>query len=603
MRTFASILDECLAAMARGATLEDCLGRYPNQADELRTQLLLARRLAATPRQQPRPGIQAASWQQFRAQAEDMRLGRRRRLKLNVNAGFGWLKPVAVMAALVLAVVFAGGGTIYAAQDVQPDNPLYGVKLATNDARLWFVFDESRKAEILLDQSDDRMTDIREMLRDGKEIPGNVLTDLRERNARAVRILEDKPDQSSLLVRAHDQSAGQEALLLDIWNDVEESAQDDYASAVATLHNAQLRTTNAPGTVRPEDVAAGVINISGAAVQVDDDVWSLGGVEVALDERTLGATNFEPGDVVSVVAARGSRGGLLALNVRPGAGDPAPQYSVSGTVEEIGDNEVVIAGQRISITDLTLLKLQLELGRQVEVEIDEVDGQAVASSVAGDGGDGPPPLAYEGVIEDEVKTSGVNNTWVIGGQEFLVTPSTDIDATAGDLTEGARARVEGVVQDGEAVASRVIVLEEEADEADVHVEGVFQRAGGGTWTVSGVEVSPPVGAQEPEAGSLVTVEGQRSDELLNADEVNTTPTPSSGGFAVVRGRVRDIDQDGSWRVGFVSVRADQSTIVSRPVEEGSRVFVWGVRDDDGDLRAAYVYVIPAGPSRQGSPGN
>ena len=596
MRTFAAILDECLAAMAGGDTLDECLARYPKQAEELRTHLLLARRLAMTPRQQPRPGIQAATWQQFRAQAEDMRLGRRPRLNLNVNLRFGWMKPVAVMAALVLAVVLAGGGTIYAAQDVQPDNPLYRVKLASDDARLWFVFDESRKAEILMDQSNERTNDIREMLRDGKEVPGNVLSDLRERNARAVRILEDKPDQAGLLVRAHDQSAAQEALLLDIWNDLEDSALDDYAEAVATLHNAQLRTTNSPGSVSPEDVAAGVINISGAAVQVDDSVWRLGGVEVALDARTLGGADVEPGEVVSVVAARGANGNLLALNINPRGGDAAPQYTVAGTLEEIGDGEVVIGGQRIGITDLTLLKLQLQLGSQVEIEIDEIDGQAVASRVDGGESDAsPPPLAYEGVIEDEIKTSGVENTWIIGGQEFLVTPSTDIDATAGDLKEGARARVEGVVEDGEAVAGKVIVLAADPDEADVHVEGVFQGGDEQSWTVSGVEVTPPSDVEAPETGSLVTLEGHRGEARLNADKVETKPTPISGGFTVVRGRVREIDEDGAWRVGFVSVHPDESTVTNRAVEAGARVFIWAARDDQGDLRAAYVYVIRSGP--------
>lgn len=599
MRTFASILDECIADLAAGYSLDDCLARYPTHADELRTHLLLAQRLAATPRQAPRPGIQAASWQQFRAQAQDMRLGRRPRFNLNIR--LGWMRPVALAAALVLAVVLAGGGTIYAAQDVQPDSPLYPLKLASDDARLWFVFDEAHKAEILMDQSNDRMSEIRGMLRDGEMIPGNVLTDLRERNARAVRILEDKPDQSELLVRAHDQSATQEAVLLDIWNDLEDSAQDDYAKAVATLHNAQLRTTDTPGSVTPDDVAAGVINISGAAKQVGEGVWSLGGLEVTLDDRTSGSPDIEPGEPVKVVAARGSDGELLALNVRSTAADPTPQYTVSGTVEEIGDDEVVIAGQRIGITDLTLLRLQLHLGGQVEVEVDDVDGRAVASRVDGAREDSAAPLlAYEGLIEEEILTSGVNNTWVVGGQEFLVTPATAIDALAGDLDQGVRARVEAFVEDGDAVAKRVVILEEDSDDAEVHVEGVFQRGDEETWTISGLEVTPPEELEAPEAGSLVALKGQRSEEALAVDEVATTLTASGDGFVIIRGRVDEVGEDGTWRVGFVSVRADESTLRTGPVEAGTSVFVWGSRDEEGDVHADYVYVLdtraPAPPS-------
>ncbi|GAG15763.1 unnamed protein product, partial [marine sediment metagenome] len=46
----ASILDECLAALSRGESLEACLARYPQHAEELRTHLLLAQRLSLTPR-------------------------------------------------------------------------------------------------------------------------------------------------------------------------------------------------------------------------------------------------------------------------------------------------------------------------------------------------------------------------------------------------------------------------------------------------------------------------------------------------------------------------------------------------------------------------
>ncbi|MBF8286413.1 MAG: hypothetical protein HW393_227 [Dehalococcoidia bacterium] len=74
-RSFTSILDKCLAALNQGETLDACLARYPNHADELRAHLRLAQRLALTPPHQPRPAAQAEAWQQFWARAQDMRLG------------------------------------------------------------------------------------------------------------------------------------------------------------------------------------------------------------------------------------------------------------------------------------------------------------------------------------------------------------------------------------------------------------------------------------------------------------------------------------------------------------------------------------------------
>src|SRR3990172_9043241 len=352
--------------------------RRPNPAEEWRAPLRLAQPLPLTPSHEPRPAAQAAGWQQFSAQAQDMRLRHKPHLSLNI----GWLRPLTIAAALAVAVLGAAGGTVYASQDVLPDSPLYRVKLASEDARIWFTFDDGRKAELLLDQSNERTEEIMEMLSGGKAVSGNVLSAMRDRNARAVRILEDQPDELDLVTRAREQSAEQEDLLLVLWGDLEESAQDDYAEAVATLHNAQLRTTGIPGSVKPDDVAAGVINISDSAEPTAEGLWLLGGVEVRLDTRTLGGTELQPGQPVNVIAARGANGRLLALSVTTSDGEePGQKYVVSGIVDDIGDNEVVIAGQRIAITERTLLKLKLRRGESVEIRVEDVGGGAVAASV------------------------------------------------------------------------------------------------------------------------------------------------------------------------------------------------------------------------------
>jgi hypothetical protein len=595
-RGFAAVLDECLTALGKGESLEECLARYPKYAEELRVYLPLAHRLSQTPQQEPRAVAQAAGGQQFRARAEDMRLGRRPRFSLNVN----WMRPLAIATVLVLALLGAAGGTAYAAQDALPDSPLYRVKLATEDVRVWFTFDDGAKAELLLDQSNERTDEIMEMLRSGKRIPGNALTALRKRNARAVRILGDSPDELRLLTRAREQSADQEDLLLALWGDVAESARDDYAEAVATLHNAQLRTGGIPGSVRPADLAAGVINIAGTAEPAAEGVWLLGGVEVRLDLRTRGDTGLEPGQSVSVIAARDADGRLLALDITATDGQqPGQGYIVSGAVEEVGDDEVVIAGQRIAITERTLLKLRLQLGQQVEIRVDDVGGRAVASSVEGPTKDAkeeaPPLLAYEGVIEGEVSTEKVTNDWVVGGQEFTVTPSTEIDARDGTLVEGARARVEALARDGEVIAKRVVILSAEADRDVIRLEGVLEEGDGESWTVSGVEVGVPDGTETPEIGSLVTLEGRRQDERVVAEKVLTAYDPGRRGLALLRGPIGSIEEDGSWQVGLAPVLIPEDTVVIGEPQVGSDVFIWGSQDDEGALQAVYVSVLDRTP--------
>jgi hypothetical protein len=514
------------------------------------------------------------------------------------------MRPLAIAAAVVLAILVAGGGTIYASQDALPDSPLYRVKLATEEARLWFVFDDVREAEILLDQSNERTDEIMEMVRSGKPVPGNVLAALRERNARAVRILEDHPDELVLLARAREQSAVQEGVLLALWGDTSESARGDYAEVVATLHNAQLRTTDKPGSVTPDDLAAGVINITGPAEPVAEGLWLFGGVEVRLDPGTLGETDKLKADqAFQVIAARGANGRLLALNVTvTERQQPEQQYVVSGALEEVSDDEVVIGGQRIAITEKTLLKLKLLLGQQVEIKVEGVGGQAVASSIEGTAGDSaeeaPGLLAYEGVIEEEIGAEDATDDWLVGGQRFLVTPDTELDAQAGALEEGARARVEAVAEDGELVAKRVVVLADEPEEeGTIRVEGVFETGDEESWTVSGVEVEAPAEAETPEVGSLVTLEGRREGDALVAGQVLATfaPERKGEGFVLLRGRIGRVDEDGSWQVGLASVMVDEHTVVAGEPREGSRVFIWASWDDEDSPQAIYANVLDKRP--------
>lgn len=613
-RPLASILDECLAALSQGESLEDCLARYPKHAEELRTHLLLTQRVSLTPRHQPRPAVQTAGWQQFRARAEDMRLGRTPRLFINI----GWMRPLAIAAAAVVAVLVAGGGTVYASQDALPDSPLYRVKLFTEDAEVWFAFDDSRKAELLLEQSSERTDEIMEMLRSGKPIPGNVLQALGNRNARAVRILESHPDELALLANARERTAEQEGLLLRLWGDLSESARDDYAEAVATLHNARLRIAAAPGYgtvvgvcpedlaagvvnkgVCPDDLVAGVINITGSAERVAEGLWLFGGVEVRLDARTLGGVELEPGHAVNVIAARGANGRLLALSVAiTDRKEPEQQYVVSGALEEVSDDEVVIAGQRIAITERTLLKLRLQRGQQVEIRVEDVGGQAVASSVEGPTSDpeeaAPPLLAYQGIIEEDL--TGATDDWLVGGERFLVTPDTELDARAGALARGRRARVEAVVEGDQLVAKRVVVLAADGEEEDtIRVEGVFEGGDEETWMVSGLEVKAPAGAETPEVGSLVTLEGRREGERLVGEEVLTTFEPGRRGLAHLRGLIGRIEEDGTLQVGFARIQMSVNTVISGQLQVGSRVFIWGSRDDADSLQAIYVNILDPQP--------
>jgi hypothetical protein len=299
---------------------------------------------------------------------------------------------------------------------------------------------------------------------------------------------------------------------------------------------------------------------------------------------------------VEVVAARSADGQLVALNVSTtGSLDPDEQYVVSGAVEDVGRDTVVIGGQRITITEETLVKLNLLRGKNVEVSVADVNGEAVASLVEGPENISPSLLAYEGILQDEIPTGSLNNDWVVGGQRFVVTPSTQIDARAGDLAEGARARVEAVSRNGSLVAKRFVVLTGEAEAETIHVEGRLEQAKGASWVVSGLNVEAPSSVSAPDIGTLVALEGSRAGDVFVADRVITTFDTETESPVLLRGDIRTIDANGAWKVGLATINVSDDTVIVGKPQQGTRVFVWATRDSEGQLHAAYANVVDGIP--------
>ena len=264
LRTFDSILDECLLAMQQGDTLDACLDRYPFHADRLRPLLSLADKVRHTPPSLPRPWPQANAWQRVRQRSEELRSPPQGvRLQMPVMA---WLRPVAITAAVLAAIFGVTGGTALAAQNSLPDSPLYRVKLATEEVRLLLVFDDTQEARILMDQSNERMDEILTLTREDKPIPGNVLSALRNRNERAGNILSDHPEEAELLTTFAQQAERQEGRLILLFSEVSPSAYTEYTETVAAVHNARLPSSEGLVGIQPEELAAGLsANFGGRA--------------------------------------------------------------------------------------------------------------------------------------------------------------------------------------------------------------------------------------------------------------------------------------------------------------------------------------------------
>ena len=154
-----------------------------------------------------------------------------------------------------------------------------------------------------------------------------------------------------------------------------------------------------------------------------------------------------------------------------------------------------------------------------------------------------------------------------------------------------------MVENGDVIAKRVVILadEDDAGEDIVRIEGVLEAGGDESWTVSGIEIAAPAEVETPEVGSFVTLEGRLIDEHLVLEKLVTSFTPGRSGLAVIRGTIRRIEESGAWQIGLLRVEIPDETVVLGEPQVGSRVFIWGSRDDEGSLQAVYVNILNRTP--------
>jgi hypothetical protein len=163
-REFENILDECLDNMLRGKSIEQCLADYPDHAAALEPMLRTAFRAKMATNIRPRPEFKDRARHQFQAAIREMDVK-----PVPTRRGFfPSLKPAWIALAALVAIVIAGGGTVYAAGNALPDSPLYPIKMATEQVRLFLTPSDIGKAELYAEFADKRVEEIIKMADKGE---------------------------------------------------------------------------------------------------------------------------------------------------------------------------------------------------------------------------------------------------------------------------------------------------------------------------------------------------------------------------------------------------------------------------------------------------
>ena len=141
----AEVLNEALERLAQGATVEECLASYPQEAGELEPLLRMAQAMAvAVPG--PRPQARAEVLSRLTEAWEERRT--RRQSRLFFLPPLPVFRPLAVALTAVMVLVLGGWGTTSAAANSVPGDLLYPVKTARERLILAVSPSSSQKAKI-----------------------------------------------------------------------------------------------------------------------------------------------------------------------------------------------------------------------------------------------------------------------------------------------------------------------------------------------------------------------------------------------------------------------------------------------------------------------
>ena len=159
---FENVLDECLERLlVKGETVEQCLHSFPEHADELEPLLETALATKQASAIQPRPEFKDKARYQFYSALQGMEPKKHYPI-------FDWQPRWVTVVAIVLAFLLAGSGTVAAAGGSMPDEPLYPVKLATEQVRLVLTPSALGKAELYATLADKRVLEIVHMADESK---------------------------------------------------------------------------------------------------------------------------------------------------------------------------------------------------------------------------------------------------------------------------------------------------------------------------------------------------------------------------------------------------------------------------------------------------
>lgn len=367
--------DNCLNALAAGASLDDCLAHYPALRDELRSLLKVAGTAqamgASATVPQPAEMSSRAKFLAGGAQLRPASPPRRAR----------WRPvPRAAVALAVLVFVVAGtGGVVAASAQSLPGDALYSVKRTVEQTQLLFTLDEDSRAQLQAEFDERRVVEAQTVTMQKRttrvEFSGQVESMEGERWSVAHMTVLLSPETrvagtpslgASVEVSGTSQPDGTVlAALIAVTDEgapVTPTRPTPTASAttrvVPTATATLIPTSTPPPTATPlptETASPGPVNplpgtsptptaeqdeeveFTGLVESISANVWRIGGQDVTITPATEISGSPQAGQMVEVKAVRDRSGTLVARHIKvkdtPGQPEASPTLQPTETPE------------------------------------------------------------------------------------------------------------------------------------------------------------------------------------------------------------------------------------------------------------------------------
>lgn len=198
-----------------------------------------------------------------------------------------------------------------------------------------------------------------------------------------------------------------------------------------------------------------------------------------------------------------------------------------------------------------------------------------------------PPMQPFARVTVEGLVSQVGDTWIAGGQSFIVDGQT---AVVGDPQLGDWVRIEGRIGQDQARIADWIILLRRSPADRFQLRGVVEAIGEVEWLVNGQTVLISAGTvidDGIQTGDAVQVAGELlPGGSLQAEEIRKIP-PDLGLPLEFTGVLQEMGTE-IWRVSGLDIRITEDTLLAQNLETGASVRVRGWIQDTGAITAASI---------------